>query len=535
MKFFLRIIIFGLGLLGNCPGQIWAEFQTTRGNFTISLDYQNSPLAVANFILLAGKPDDILETAAGVPFLETAAHYRQLYRPTAESDVQREALRVARIEQTQTMRGFYAIFKGDLYLGGVEGFAFPNYHADITGEDRIRLQRVSTDPAKYRITLRYPRNWLDARDLGIKESPMYRNLKINRVETGRRFFAGGMTPDLLEHPGYHFQDEIIRSYFNGNESPFNNAGVLAMDTLGPNRNGSRFFITSVAERTFNGKFTAFGYVADIPSLNLIRGIANTPTSGNQEPQEEMFITHISIRRAGQLANAYMVMYQQNFLPGLIEELPLAIEQSNAGIALVTPLRPQTQNALYSSSNLNTYLGGSIVGQSPLSMAPGRIDLTPLLSFAPRSFFRGYSASIPNWPSGEIDLQNARLVLAANSGIDRGTLTLNFGETGLSGSYAINMQVEQNPPGGDSVLVRSVGSGIFSATYDFSQGPYRGILSFTSSTGPLNTDELTLHFDSNSDTNNASVDPRQQIWRFDSRTTDPDTLILSYSGLFEKPL
>ena len=54
------------------------------------LDYQNAPLAVANFIQLAGKPDDILETAPGVPFLETSAHYRQFYRPTAESDVQRQ-------------------------------------------------------------------------------------------------------------------------------------------------------------------------------------------------------------------------------------------------------------------------------------------------------------------------------------------------------------------------------------------------------------------------------------------------------------
>ena len=103
----LKISLLFVGAI--LPGRadfIAADFRTTKGDFTVSLDYVNSPLAVANFIQLAGKPDDILETPAGVPFLEDAAHYTQsYYRPTIDSDVARLPLRVERIESTPHGRG----------------------------------------------------------------------------------------------------------------------------------------------------------------------------------------------------------------------------------------------------------------------------------------------------------------------------------------------------------------------------------------------------------------------------------------------
>ncbi|MDA7518311.1 peptidylprolyl isomerase [bacterium] len=531
------VVFFLLGIALAKADFIAADFRTTKGDFTMSLDYMNSPMAVANFIQLAGKPDDILETPAGVPFLEDPAHYTQsYYRPTAQSDVQRLALRVQRIERTPTMRGFYGIFQSGTYIGGVEGIAFTNYHADITGEDRIRLQQISSNPAKYRITLRYPRTWLDARDLRVKQAPMYHALRVNRVDTGIRFFAGSMTNDPLEHPGYQFQDELVRNPNNLNnlyDFPFNQQGILAMDTLAPNRNGSRFFITSIAVPSFNGRFTAFGQVASIPGLNVVRSIANTPTDNNGVPDEEIAILDISIRREGITANAFMEGYHQNFLPGPIETLPLSIEQIGGNLELVTPLRPQTQNALFSSSDLQTFLGGGIVAQPPGRTELGRVDLGPLLEFAPKSFFKGVAATIPNWPSGEISLENAQLDLRATSGTDRGTLTMNFGVDGTSGNYLIDMFVEQNVFGEPPRVVRSFGSGTFTSTYDFSQGPYLGVLNITNYTGPLNAEQFNLHFDSSRFTNNPQVDPATFIRRFDARTIDPEIPFLSYSGLFQK--
>jgi cyclophilin family peptidyl-prolyl cis-trans isomerase len=534
----LKILLLFVGAI--LPGRadfIAADFRTTKGDFTVSLDYVNSPLAVANFIQLAGKPDDILETPAGVPFLEDAAHYTQsYYRPTIDSDVARLPLRVERIESTPTMRGFYAIFQSNTYIGGVEGFALPNYHADITGEDRIRLQQVSSNPTKYRITLKYPRSWLDSRELRVKKAPMYRAIRVNRVETGVRFFAGSMTNDPLEHPGYHFQDELVRNSNNlGNPFgfPFNVAGVLAMDTVAPNQNGSRFFITAVAAPSLNGKYTAFGQVANVPGLNVVRSIADSLSGVNGVPDEEMVILDIKFRRGGITANAFMEGYHQGFLPGKIETLPLSVEQNEDALELVIPLRPKSQNSIYSTSDLRSYLGGTIEAQSPEQTSPERIDLTEILELAPKTFFRGFSTAMPTWPSAEFELKRARLLLSATSGSDLGKLNMIFNEGGTGGTYSIDMNIEQNFFGDDPRVVRSVGAGTFAATYDFSRSPYLGVLKITSFTGPLNAEQFSLHFDSSRFTNNPQVNPATLVRRFDARTSDPLVPFLSYSGVFQK--
>ena len=534
----LKILLLLAGtILSGEADFIAADFRTTKGNFTVSLDYVNSPLAVANFIQLAGKPDDILETPAGVPFLENAAHYTQsYYRPTLESDVARLPLRVERIDSTPTMRGFYAVFQSNTYIGGVEGFALPNYHADITGEDRIRLEQISSNPSKYRITLKYPRPWLDSRELRVKKAPMYQAIRVNRVETGVRFFAGSMTNDPLEHPGYHFQDELVRDSNNlGNPFgfPFDVAGVLAMDTVAPNRNGSRFFITSVAVPFFNGKYTAFGQVSTIPGLNVVRSIVNTLSDINGSPDEEMVILDIKFRRGGITANAFMEGYHQGFLPGEIETLLLSVEQNKNALELVIPLRPKSQNALYSTSDLRSYLGGTIEAQPPEQTSAKRIDLTKIFELAPKNFYRGFSTAMPTWPSGEITLKKARLLLNTISDTDRGKLNMIFNEGGTGGTYSIDMIIEQNVFGENIRVVRSVGAGNFAATYDFSRSPYLGVLEITSFTGPLNAEEFSLHFDSSRFTNNPQVNPSTLIRRFDARTTDPQVPFLGYSGVFQK--
>ena len=77
-------------------------------------------LAVANFIHLAGKDEDVLETAIGVPEVGRFGHDRQLYRPTAGSDVQRLPLTVALVPETPNFRAYYGIYQNQTLIGGVE-------------------------------------------------------------------------------------------------------------------------------------------------------------------------------------------------------------------------------------------------------------------------------------------------------------------------------------------------------------------------------------------------------------------------------
>ena len=366
---------------------------------------------------------------------------------------------------------------------------------------------------------------------------MYRELEINRVETGKRFFAGSMTRDPLEHPGYHFQDEVLRvpgNTTNPYGTAFNMGWILAMDTVGPNQNGSRFFITSAAERTWNGRYTAFGTVIQNAGRLVVQSIANTTTTSDQEPLQDMVIHDITFRRQGVAAAAFFEGYHQNFLPGVIEALSLDIQRTNEGFSLVTPLRPQTQTILYQGSDLRTLTGGTIDVQSPFLTEPMRTDLTDLINFAPKYFLKGFATKIPNWPSAEVELKDAQLSFKVNSGVDEGSMSLFFDSVdGTSGSYTIDMVVERTMEGEEPVFVPSKGVGTFLATYDSSEGPYMGVLTLNVLTGPLNVEEITLHLDSTRFANNPLINPSTIIRRFDARTTDPEVPFLGYSGIYQK--
>lgn len=528
-------------------GQIIADFRTSEGDFNVLLDYVNAPLAVANFIHLAGKEDDILETRAGVPdlYTQTAAHSRQGYYSLGDSDAPKLPLQVYLVPATETMRQFYGIFQSQTYIGGVEFVQSNGYHPDITGQDRIRLEQVSATPNVFRITLRYPRPWLDARDQKIKEAPMYRNLRINRVETGKRFFAGSMTTDRDEHPGYHFQDEVLRvpgNTVNPYGTTFNTAWILAMDNTGPNKNGSRFFITSAADPSWNGQYTALGTVIQNAGRLVVSSIANTGTDENQEPNSEMFIYDITFRRGGvaQFPDgtpgdaAFFEGYHQTFLPGAIEGLCLDITRTESGYSLVTELRPRSQTILYQGADLRNLSGGAIDVQSPSLTEPMETDLTTAIEFFPKYFLKGFTTSLPNWPSAEFDLAGAQLSFKVNSGVDEGSLSLIYDNvSGTSGSYTIDTVIEQTEEGEDPVFVVSRGSGTFTSSYDSSKGPYKGILTLNNLGGPLNVEEITLHLDSTRFANNPNINQSTIIRRFDARTTDPEVTFLGYSGIYQK--
>ena len=528
-------IVAFIGLTITSSAQIVADFQTSRGEFSVVLDHVNAPLATANFIHLAGKGDDVFETRNGVPFLEDPTHNRHLYSTIAESDSVKLPLTVSYVPISSTMRAHYEIKQSGTFIGAVETFLLSSYYADVTGQDRVRLQFVNSKPTRYRITLRYPRSWIDARDQRVKNTPMYRNLKINRVETGKRFFAGSMTESLLENPGYHFQDEVLRTpgnTVNPYGTPFNTAWILAMDTLGPNRNGSRFFITSAADRSWNGKYTAFGTVVRNAGRSVVLSIANSLTDSNGLPSNEMSIDEITFRRGGDAA-AFFESYHQSFMPGQIEELCMGFNRSGSQFSLVTPWKPSTLAILYQSTDLINYLAGAFEAQSPASTGPVYTNLTDAVVFAPKLFVKGFATVIPHWFSGDMELKNARFALEVNSGIDQGSLELTFSEDGVTGSYSIDMLIEQTAQGQDPVIAASIGSGTFAAQYSSESGPYKGTLTFTNVTGPLNVGELTLHFESTRYANNPLVNQSAIIRRFDARTTNPEVPFLSYSGIYRK--
>lgn len=67
-------------------------------------------------------------------------------------------------------------------------------------------------------------------------------------------------------PGYSFKDEFVEGVI------FDSPGILAMANVGPNTNGSQFFITHVNTPWLNYKHTIFGKVLSEEDQKVVDSI-----------------------------------------------------------------------------------------------------------------------------------------------------------------------------------------------------------------------------------------------------------------------
>ncbi len=524
--------------------QIVATFETTEGNFDVLLDYINAPLAVSNFIQLAGKSDDILTSRLGVPALTALGHDRHIYRSPIGADAPKLGLQVYYLEGGAGLPGRFEIRQNETVIGTVRGELTGLFYEDITGLDLIRLQQIASNPNQYQITIRHPRPWVDNRFQTIRTDAMYRNLPIDEVETGKRFFAGTFTGGAQGGPGYRFQDEVLRVPGNPNNpygTTFNTGYILAMDSLAPNTNGSRFFVTSDRDPNWNGRYTAFGAVIQNAGRLVVDAIANSSTNGNGVPDTAMRINQITFQRGGQIVfgdgtpgdATFFESFHAAKLPGQITNLPLSFEQTNGGLSLITPWIPRSQNILYQSTDLLTFGSGFSTFQAPSSTGPVSLDLTPILSSFPKSFFKSFSVAMPNWPSADFDLASTELAFKINSGLDEGSLSIIMDQDGMVGIYSLNTQIQDVDDMGNPIIRNTVGNGTVNVAYSSDSGPYQGRLDFSLIQGPLDIDEVVLHFDSTRFANTPGVDESTIIRRFNARKVGSGPPAFNYSGVWQK--
>ncbi len=81
--------------------------------------------------------------------------------------------------------------------------------------------------------------------------------------------------------GKPFEDEVIANV------KFDKPGLLAMANIGPDTNGSQFFITTVSTPWLNMHHTIFGEV--ISGYDVVQKIENAKTNADGKPLSEQKI------------------------------------------------------------------------------------------------------------------------------------------------------------------------------------------------------------------------------------------------------
>jgi peptidyl-prolyl cis-trans isomerase A (cyclophilin A) len=128
--------------------------------------------------------------------------------------------------------------------------------------------------------------WKNPSSNELMEGRFYDGITIHRVVQNQLIQAGDPSGVGTGGPGYTFPDEQ-------NSLRFNRGGVLAMANVGPNTNGSQFFITATAQPALDGKHTIFGQCTNI---DIVKEISNIPSSEDERPIELIVIKELLIER-----------------------------------------------------------------------------------------------------------------------------------------------------------------------------------------------------------------------------------------------
>lgn len=108
-------------------------------------------------------------------------------------------------------------------------------------------------------------------------NPFHRVVPDNYVESGDPTGTG------LGGPGYYFADEISEAL------TFNEPGMVAMSSSGPNTNGSQFFITLAPFPELNNSRTIFGRVID--GLDLLKRLdTRQPLEDFLDPSKVLIVS-----------------------------------------------------------------------------------------------------------------------------------------------------------------------------------------------------------------------------------------------------
>ena len=125
---------------------------------------------------------------------------------------------------------------------------------------------------------------------------LYDSLIFHRVIKDFMIQGGDPRGTGYGGPGFKFPDEI------NDELSHDSKGTLSMANMGPNSNGSQFFITLKPTPFLDGDHSVFGQV--VLNQSVVDSIGEVETNEAERPVEKVYINKVNILRKGQKAEDY---------------------------------------------------------------------------------------------------------------------------------------------------------------------------------------------------------------------------------------
>ncbi len=125
-----------------------------------------------------------------------------------------------------------------------------------------------------------------------KGTPFYNGTIFHRVIPGFMIQGGDPTGTGGGDPGYYINDELNPAL------NYDEPGMLAMANLGPNTNGSQFFITVAPYPSLAGHYTIFGKCAPA-SVLVAESITEVERDSQDKPLQPVTLNKVTIVANGQ--------------------------------------------------------------------------------------------------------------------------------------------------------------------------------------------------------------------------------------------
>lgn len=380
-------LLLAPGALAQDADGIFADFDTSAGRFTVRLDYERAPRAVASFIGLATgegswlSPDGYAWSGPHNPrFYDDTLFYRVLTNLCIQAGA-REGV----------SRSYIATNYGPAYVNNLYGTVVTTNPPGITTNDFETFEIVWTNAAG--ISVNDPSSAFDPETVlpvltrhqlalymydlaadGQLGPCIYTSILLNETvtnylprETTRadsfrllipfhnpgsnaliatnvlRIYSHetntlwniASTTSRFVHAGYVMPDDADNGLLHSN-------GVISMANSGPNTDGSSFFLTATNVPGWDGSYTVFGNVTE--GLDVIRQMASVDVNTNTlRPVEDIHLHTIAIRRLGQAASNFNIASCR--IPR-VEDAPITLSSLSNQTLCASILIPSNSSITY---------------------------------------------------------------------------------------------------------------------------------------------------------------------------------------------